>query len=121
MTVIPGDLASLRAVLRADLTEAMRSGDRTRTSAIRTLTAAFANAEAVPSAAGSEPVPFGTAEVPRNALDAGRATTLLEREIADRAAALADYDRHPDAGHAAGLRAEIDVLQAYLDAFVTGR
>lgn len=105
---------ALRIALRADLTEAMRSGDRVRTALVRSLAAALANAEAVPSAHGAEPVPFGSAEAPRRRLGPGEARGIVARELAERVAVIDEYRRHEDGSHLERLGREIELLEGYL-------
>lgn len=115
---MPG-IDSLRSALRSDLTEAMRSGDRVRTSLVRSLGAALSNAEAVPSDHGADPVPFGSAEAPRRDLTTADALAIVERELAEREAVTREYARHADSSHVERIEREIELLAAYLE-LVTG-
>lgn len=114
------DVESLRLRLRADLTEAMRFGERTRTRVVRGLLSTFDNAEAVPTTAGSAGVVFGTAEVPRGRLTGTDAGTILDEEMTERRAALAEYERLEQHDAAAELRAELEIVAGYRSEFVRG-
>jgi hypothetical protein len=87
--------------------------------------AAVENAEALPAGAAAPPSdgPFagsaaglGAAEVPRRILSSAEVIAILEREVALRRAAAADYARLGRGAEADALRAQADVLQAFLEA-----
>lgn len=117
----------LRALLRTGLVAAMKARRPEAVSALRTAIAAIENAEAVdapagpadPAAAGSEHVAgarlgVGSTEAPRRVLSAEDLRDLLRAQVAERrteAERCAAHGRHDAAGR---LRAEADVLTAYL-------
>jgi uncharacterized protein YqeY len=112
----------MQARARSALTEAMRTGDRPTVSALRTLLAALANAEAVSTldadaATTSEHVAgahagLGAAEAERRVLTAADERAVLVTEIAEREQALAAV---PDGPHADQIRTELRILRGYVD------
>lgn len=115
----------MRTSMRDDLTAAIKSRDRVVIAALRSALAAIENAEAqpadrhAPATAGSDHVAgaatgLGAAEVARRHLTDDDVRTIVQREVDDRSAAAADYERHGRADLAEGLRAEAAVLGRYL-------
>ena len=130
--------------MRRDLTTAMKARDKPAIAALRSTLAAIDNAEAVdaaqvpPAAAGqpaSEEIPpagrgrpagvgaiagaalgVGAAEVERRALTAAETEAIVRREVAERQRAADAYERAGQAPHAERLRAEAELLSAYLAA-----
>jgi uncharacterized protein len=130
--------------MRRDLTAAMKARDKPAIAALRSTLAAIDNAEAVdaaqvpPAGAGhptSEELPpagrerpagegaiagaalgVGAAEVERRALTAAETEALVRREVAERQRAADAYERAGQAPHAERLRAEAELLDAYLAA-----
>jgi uncharacterized protein YqeY len=110
----------LRARLQADLSAALKARDRSRTSVLRTLLAALANAEAVPvdqtatgSIAASSAGAFST-EVARRELSPADEAGVLRREhreLVDAAAELVDAGR---ADAAEPLQAQAAIVAEYL-------
>jgi uncharacterized protein YqeY len=110
----------LRARLQADLSAALKARDRSRTSVLRTLLAALANAEAVPvdqtatgSIAASSPGALST-EVARRELSPADEAGVLRREhreLVDAAAELVDAGR---ADAAEPLQAQAAIVAEYL-------
>lgn len=107
--------------LRAALRTAMRDRDAVATAALRSVLGALGNATAVPApaptAAGDEhfagsAAGVGAAEVPRRQLTPAEQVAVVRAEIAERLSAASQYG----AGAAADrLRAEVAVLETYLD------
>lgn len=105
----------LRDALQADLKTAMAARDRTAVAVLRTTLAAISNAEAV-SAAGSRPEVGAYAnEVERLLLDEDDVRALVERERAELLASADEYDAVDQADEAANLRAQVAVLDRYLE------
>jgi uncharacterized protein YqeY len=106
--------------MRAALRSAMRDRDPLATAALRSALGALGNATAVPAPgapsandeffAGSA-IGAGAAEAPRRELTEAEARAVVEAEIAERRAAAEQYGASPAADR---LRAEVDVLTAYL-------
>lgn len=122
----------VRNRLRRDLTSAMKARDGVTVAALRTALAALDDAEAVPlptdgeardpagghvarseHVAGSA-VGVGAAEVPRRVLGAAEAAGVVRSQAAELAAAADEYDRWARPQEAARLRAQAEVLLAYL-------
>jgi uncharacterized protein YqeY len=86
--VNPAD--TIRARLRSDLSQALKTRDRRTAEILRTLIAAIDNAEAVPVVRSGpyRELAFGdpAAEVPRRALDIAAIAAVLNAEIAEREA-----------------------------------
>jgi uncharacterized protein len=110
----------------------MKARDRRAVAALRSTLAAIDNAEAVeaeaPDAAagGEDPAAesaiagaalgVGAAEVERRTLIAAETQAIVGREVAERESAADAYERARQAPHAERLRAEAELLNAYLDA-----
>ncbi|MET0902353.1 MAG: GatB/YqeY domain-containing protein [Acidimicrobiales bacterium] len=106
---------SLPDRVQADLLVARKARDEHAVTALRTLLAAFSNAEA-PSAPGSsslDPKVIGLAEHDRLVLSDEDHQRILEEEIAIREAAAAEYDAIGQTDAAAAVRAENNVLCRY--------
>jgi len=115
----------IRARLRGALPTAMKARERDAVTAIRSALAAIDDAEAVDAdAAGLRTVDsehlagtaggLGAGEVARASLDEEGTRAVVAREIAERRAAAADYDRLTRPDDAARLRTEADALAALL-------
>lgn len=119
----------LRARLRGDLREAMKTRDAVATSLLRRLIALIDNAEAVAlTPAQAAPVnlaggasewiatgaAFGAAEVPRKALTAGDLAALFRAEAATITATAAEMDRVGRSDAADVARAEAALLSRYV-------
>ena len=117
-TVTP--VSPLPERVQADLREAMRRGDRAAVSTLRTLLAAFANAEAPPLTASgrhrppTEPVVGRLVEHPRLELSDDDRRAIVADEIADRRDSAAQYRRAGRADAAAELEVEIALLESSL-------
>jgi uncharacterized protein YqeY len=100
--------------MQADLKTAMAARDRTAMAVLRTTLGALSNAEAV-SATGSRPA-VGTFanEVDRKELDDADVRAIVERERAELQASAEEYDAVEQHDEAAGLRAQVAVLDRYL-------
>jgi hypothetical protein len=117
--------------LRTALRSAMKARDTIATSALRSVLAAIANAEAVelPAAKGlppadGQPPPtagahvagsvagVGAAEAERRALTGDEVAAIIAAEVADRRAAATGYDESGNAGRASRLRREAGVIEA---------
>jgi uncharacterized protein len=121
--------SALAQRLRAALTAALGSGDRTAAAAVRSALAAIGNAEAVHPTAAEGPADMATAsgehfagasaglgagEVPRKRLSAADVMQIVLAEIGERQSAAFEYDRLGHSGQAERLRREADVLAAVL-------
>ena len=133
----------IRTRMRRDLTAAMKARNKPAIAALRSTLAAIDNAEAVdpaqvppagaghpasedPPAGGGRPagegaiagaaLGVGAAEVERRALTAAETEAIVRREVAERQGAADAYRRAGQAPHAERLRAEAELLDAYLDA-----
>lgn len=116
---------TVRAALRAALTDAMRARDPVATAALRSAVAAIDNAEAVdPDAApvatatsadvAGGVAGLGAAEVARRTLDEAEVLRVVRAEVDERQVAAADYERLGRADHAARLRAEAAAIATHL-------
>jgi uncharacterized protein YqeY len=106
---------SLLDRLRADLTHALRARDQVAVTAIRTLLAAFANAEAPPIDDHDPPPAYGRlVDHPRLELSDADLERILRDEIADRQDTVSRFLRGGREAEAEALRAEIAVLETYL-------
>jgi uncharacterized protein YqeY len=121
--------SALVARLRATLTAALGSGDRSAAAAMRSALAAVGNAEAIDPAArdgsaGPARAPgkhfagamagLGAGEVVRKRLTATDVTQIVLGEIDERKSAAVEYNRLGHARQAERLRREADVLAAVL-------
>jgi uncharacterized protein YqeY len=120
--------------MRRDLTAAMKARDKRAVATLRSTLAAIDNAEAVEDAeavdaeaGGGHPgegviagaaLGVGAAEVERRTLTAAETEAIVRREAAERETAAHAYERAGQAPHAERLRAEAELLNAYLDAGV---
>jgi len=107
--------AALRDRLTTDLPPAMRARDATAIAAIRTVIAALDNAGAVALSGPEAPAKGQSGDVPRRDLSPDDIQAILAREIAERRAAMTDYEAggRPDA--ADRLRAEVAIIASYAD------
>ena len=113
----------LQQRLRAALRFAMKAKDAVAMSALRSALAAIANAEAISPvppagqpAVGSAHVAgsvagAGAAEARRRVLTAGQVAAIIAAEAADRRAAATGYEDRGNAGRAARLRREAEVIE----------
>lgn len=111
--------SAIREALRADLKSAMLCKDRLRAALVRTLIAAIDNAEAVEATAQQQGESFRklgdpSGEVARRALTAEDIAAVLEREVASRLEAAAQYRARGNDMEAAQLEAEAQVAATYL-------
>jgi hypothetical protein len=106
---------SLPERAQADLLLARKARDEQIVTALRTLLAAFSNAEAPPAPTTSslQPPTLGLAEHPRLALTDADHRRTLEEQIALRDEAAAEYDRIGQADAAAAVRAQRRALERY--------
>jgi len=125
--------------MRRGLTAAMKARDKRAVATLRSALAAIDNPEAVdaPQAvdaaaavdataggghpAGEGPIAgaalgVGAAEVERRVLTAAETEAIVRREVTERQGAAHAYERAGQAPHAERLRAEAELLNAYLDA-----
>jgi len=112
----------LRLRLKQALPTAMKARDKVAVDVLRATLAAIDNAEAVsatsvPSAGAVEasPIGVGVTEVARRELTDADVTTILRAEIADREAAVSEYERIGAGDRAERLRTEAALLAGYLD------
>jgi uncharacterized protein len=120
----------LRQRLRAALPAAMKAADRVAVAALRSALAAIENAEAVDASGSSggrglaieqSPVGVGAAEATRRALTEAQVEQIVRTEVAEREAAVAEYDRAGRPERAARLHAEAAVLSRHLSPPAGGR
>jgi uncharacterized protein YqeY len=120
-----GTSPGVRDRLRHALTAAMRERDSVAVAALRSALGAIDNAEAVDAAQRGAPAAshprlagtvagLGAGEVPRRELTEPELETVVRAEVAERAAAAADYDRAGRADRAERLRGEAAALAAQL-------
>ena len=119
-------MTSLQARLRADLLTARKARDTTATAVLRSTLAAIANAEALPvteiassSASAHGPIAgaaigLGTTEAARRDLSDEDVREIISAEQTERRAAAADLESHGAGEKAEQLRAEAELLEAYL-------
>lgn len=110
----------MKALMRADLSVALKERRADEAKVVRTLIAAIDNAEAPPLPAGhaaSVALRFesGAAEVERLCLSRSHLRRLLRTEIEEREQAAAALDHLNRADRAIALRAEALVVRRYLD------
>lgn len=110
----------MKALMRADLSVALKERRADEAKVVRTLIAAIDNAEAPPLPAGhaaSVTIRFesGAAEVERLCLSRSHLRRLLRTEIEEREQAAAALDHLNRADRATALRAEALVVRRYLD------
>ncbi|MFD9962423.1 GatB/YqeY domain-containing protein [Amycolatopsis sp. NPDC058986] len=113
----------MRTELRRGLTAAIKDRDRVAIAALRSALAAIENAEAIPveqsqkvsgeHVAGAA-VGLGAAEVERRHLTEDDVREIVAREVGERTASAAEYERLGRGDDADRLRAEADVLGRYL-------
>jgi len=112
-----------RTRLQGDLKTAMKARDHVAISALRSTLAAIANGEALDvqhaPTSGGGPIAgavsgVGAGEAPRRELSSDDVAALIVTEIAERRTAADEYDRLGQAAEAGRLRAEAEVLSAYL-------
>lgn len=112
-------MPSLPERVQADLKAAMRARDQPAVRALRSALAAFANAEAPPievgGAAGAIEAAASTSEHERLVLTEDDHRRLLEAEVAQRRAAVAEYGSIGRPAAAADVAAELAALEAHLD------
>lgn len=100
--------------LKADLRVAMKARQHTTVTTLRSLLAAIDNAGAVELDAVAKPVVGRSGDVPRRMLTAGQVQAILQSEIAECQAALAEYQglgKHEEVDR---LDAALQVLARYL-------
>ena len=105
---------SLVERMKADLLASMKARDAVRVATLRTMIAALDNAGAVPVEARSMPVEGMSPDVPRRELSEDEELEILRGEAAARREALAQYEALGQTERAARLRAELQVLTAYV-------
>ncbi|MFE0024316.1 GatB/YqeY domain-containing protein [Amycolatopsis sp. NPDC059021] len=118
----------MRTELRRDLTAAIKDRDRVAVAALRSALAAIENAEAVPvdqhrkagevsgEHVAAAAVGLGAAEVERRHLTEADVREIVAREVSERTASAAEYERLGRGDDADRLRAEAGVLGRYLPA-----
>jgi len=115
--------ASLRSAMQAALTLALKQQDRVAANAIRSALSAMANAEAVDDSLAPPAEPgmvvggvagLGRSEVPRRTIAEHHAREIVQKVIAERQEAAAQYDELHRPGDANRLREEIAVLSGLL-------
>ncbi|TQL69288.1 hypothetical protein FB381_3193 [Nocardioides albertanoniae] len=116
-------MSDLQARLRADLLTARKARDTTATAVLRSTLAAIANAEALPvaEAALSTDGPIagastgvGATEAARRELTDDDVRRIITEEQAERIGAATDLEAHGADGKASELRAEAELLAAYV-------
>jgi hypothetical protein len=103
--------------LRDDLRAALKARDRVAASALQSLLARIANAEAVPvdetpsdASLSGMTTGVGSTERPRRILSVADIQRIIHDEICEMKAALDDLAQYPDSQYAVELRGKIDVL-----------
>jgi uncharacterized protein len=101
--------------VQADLLLARKARDDAAVTALRTLLAAFSNAEAPPAPPTSSIAPptVGLVEHERVVLTDDDHRRILQQQIDERVTAVAEYDAIGQIDAAATLRAEIAALERY--------
>jgi len=107
-------VASIRARLKRDLLNSMKSKDTVSISVLRSLLAALDNASAIPIDSTHVPVFGRSGDVPRKVLSAVDCEGILTEELRSRLAATAEYVRLGRDTEAVRLRAEIAVIERYV-------
>lgn len=118
-------MGDIRIRMRRALTAAMKARDQRAVAALRSALAAIDNAEAVEAAGEGHPpgegriagavLGVGAAEVARRTLTPAETQAIVRQEVAERQTAAQAYERAGQSGPAERLRAEAEVLRAYLD------
>jgi uncharacterized protein YqeY len=112
-----------RSRLRSALVAAMKAGDRVAVDALRSTLGAIDNAEAVeapaPPPLSEGPIAgaragLGAGEAQRRPLSGDEIASIIRSEIDERRAAAGEYDATGQRSRADTLRAEAEVLQAFL-------
>lgn len=103
-----------KALLRAKLRAALGAKDKPTLTVVRETLAAIENAEAPPMTTGGSfaggAEGFGAGEVERLVLTPDDVLAIVERELAERREAMAEYARLGRHEEAAALKAHVDVL-----------
>jgi uncharacterized protein YqeY len=108
-------MSAIREALQRDLKVAMKARDRVRISALRGALSAVANAEAVEvTAHSSTPVVGFSTEVDRRELSESDVRSILERERDELLVTAAQVGEHGREAEADELRAQAEVLTAYV-------
>ena len=109
---------AIKDVLRKDLRSAMRARSALTVRTLRSLIASIDNAEAV--SVGDAHVryvvrPFadGSAELPKRALSEADVQLILQEELAARANAATEFERHGKLADASRLREEAAIVARY--------
>ncbi len=111
MTAEPARPAeAARAGLAAALKAAMKARDQATVAVARSLLSALDNKSAVPLVDRRAPMFAASAEAPRHDPTEAEIAQVFDAEVAERAAAAADYDRRGLSAEAARLRAEIAII-----------
>jgi uncharacterized protein YqeY len=101
--------------MQADLKDAMKARETSRVTVLRATLAAIANAEAVESDGRvSLTAPAGSTEVARRELSHGDVVGIIVRERDELLTAAAEREGLGLGCDAAGLRAQAELLDAYL-------
>jgi uncharacterized protein len=110
--------------MRRGLTAAMKARDKRAVAALRSTLAAIDTPKRSTSRRSRRPgegriagaaLGVGAAEAERRTLTAAEMEAIVRREVAERQTAAQAYERAGQAPHAEGLRAEAELLGAYLD------
>ena len=106
---------SMRKRLKNDLPNAIKLRNSAAVTAIRTMLAAIDNAEAVDPRDLSTPVYGRTNDVPRKRLTEQDIQDIVQLEAIARRSAIVKYEQLGSHEAADQLRAELDVINRYLD------
>lgn len=106
---------SLRERAKADLPKAIKARQRHAVVALRSILAAIDNAEAVEPLSGPVPLVGRSDDVPRKELSETQIREIVRMEADERRSAVAAYERLGQQAEAARLRAEIAVIDSYLN------
>ena len=104
---------ALRERLTSDLRAAMKHRDPVAVATLRCLLSALDNASAVTETREHAPVFGRSGDVPRRELTPADIEQVFAAEAAERAAAVADYDRLGLQEDALRLRAELAIIAAF--------
>lgn len=108
-------MQKLQNRMKTDLKEAMKQRQKETVTALRTVLAAIANAEAVAVDTSFVPMVGKTNDVPRKALTVDDVQQILKAKISERSIAVAEYEGLGQNDAAAELRAEVKVLEKYVN------
>lgn len=106
----------IRKQMKLDLVKAMKARQSATVATLRSALAAIDNAEAVPIDEKTPIIPFVTQspDVPRKVLSDADIHQILQKEVDERIAASAEYNRLGQTGEAERLAAAAALISVYL-------